>query len=186
LTETQNKDLPIVSGGYPPSDAKLPSTLPGDLDFVVRWDGNAHLDLGLINLAKGETLYTATGLNFSRSGGFIPYEDIGGPHGGIDICYWEGGFAKGIYQVVVYDVSGVPVNYKIDVLEHKQPDTILSSTAIGTQGTDTLTGTISKGQVVAGIVEVGGGSLLPPTQNSVKVSTGSLQTSQLSAIPRHR
>ncbi len=187
LTETQIKGIPTVSGGYPPSDTALPNAVPGDLDFVLRWDGPANLNLGLINLAKGETLYPVTSLNTSPSGGIIPFNDIGGPHGGIELAYWEGAYAKGIYQMVVYNASGVPVTYKLGVLEHKQHDPIFTSTTAGSQGVSILTGTISQGQVVAGIVEVGGGSIVPPTPpGTSSVLTGKLNGERLQMQPHHR
>jgi len=82
------------------------------------------LDLGLINLAKGETLYPATGLNTSPSGGIIPFNNIGGPQGGIELAYWRNNFPKGLYEFIINGVSGVPVNYKIDVFENGTRDAL--------------------------------------------------------------
>ena len=99
------KVIPVVSGGFPPTDDQLQKTLPGNLDFVLRWNTNVNLDLAVVVLAKGETLYPATGLNNSRSGGIIPFNDIGGPHGGIELAYWNKSFPVGYYEVVVNDLS---------------------------------------------------------------------------------
>ena len=173
LTESNPKRIAVVSGGFPPTDQQLPHTLPGDLNFVARWDGNANLDLGLVSLASAETLYPATGLNTSKTGGIIPFDDIGGPNGGIELAFWKNQYPKGLYQLVLFDVSGVPVNYKLDVFEHGTQDTLFSS-AVGTGGgSQTLTGTISSGQVVAGIVQVGGGTLLPSSTAVKKINSRS-------------
>jgi len=162
FSEIEPKHIPIVSGGSPPSDTELQRSLPGQLDFVVRWYGNANLDLGIINLARGETLYPATGLNTSPSGGIIPFNNIGGPQGGIELAYWKGNYPKGLYEFIINGVSGVPVNYNMEVFENGSLDTLFTSLSGSTPGVQTLTGSISKGQVVSGIVETGGGSPVPP------------------------
>ena len=106
FTQAMPKRIPIVSGGTPPSDAELPHVLPGKLDFVVRWNGDANLDMGVIDLAKAETLYPATGINTSRTGGLIPFNNIGGAHGGIELAYWKSSFPKGLYEFIVSGVVG--------------------------------------------------------------------------------
>jgi hypothetical protein len=165
FTPAMHKGIAIVSGGTPPTDAALPALLPGDLDFVLRWNGNANLDLGVIDLARAETLYPATGLNVSPSGGIIPYNDIGGTNGGIELAYWKRTFPKGLYEFIINGVSGVPVDYNVEVFEHGSLDTIYTATTGVTAGFTALTGPISKGRVVSGIVEVGGGSPIPPTSS---------------------
>jgi hypothetical protein len=164
------KQIPIVSGGTPPTDAQLPHYLPGNLDFVLRWNGNANLDLGLIDLAKAETLYPATGLNTSPSGGLIPFNDIGGPNGGIELAYWKKAYPKGLYEFVINGVSGVPVNYSVEVFEHGNLDTIFTSTMAQSAGVTNLTGSITKGQTASGIVEVGGGSPIPPSRTITRTT----------------
>jgi len=181
------KNIQMVSGGSPPTDAELPHILPGKLDFVLRWDGNANLDLGIINLAKAETLYPATGLNTSRSGGIIPFNDVGGPNGGIELAYWKNAYPRGLYEFIVNGVSGVPVDYSINVFENGKPDTIYTSTTGLTAGVTSLTGTISKGQVASGIVEVGGGTPVPPSStppSGASVRTVSFPGASIDRIPR--
>jgi hypothetical protein len=81
--------IPVVSGGRPSFDSELPQSVPGTLDLVLRWTGNADLnlevgvDIGdpqvvfLSQFTKSEFLYPGNGLQNSPSGGHIPYDDIG-------------------------------------------------------------------------------------------------------------
>jgi FecR protein len=160
----QNNNIPIVHGGTPPTDAQLPKLLPGQLDFVLRWDGPANLDLEVNNQAVkgGETLYPATNLNTTPSGGVIPFDHRGGPHGGIEVAYWRSNYSPGLYDLVVNAISGATVNYKVDFYEkgvHEQIDDVAANNGMGAL-VQTLTGSISKGDVAIGIAGVGG--VLPP------------------------
>jgi hypothetical protein len=125
--------IETVSGGRPSYDSELPGTLPGTLDFVLRWTGNANLSLEvgvdpgdpLTNIANGfqkvEFLYPGYGLQNSPSGGHIPYDDIGGPLGGEEIAYWLGPHPTGLYGIGVQSISGVPTSYTFNVFEYGQP-----------------------------------------------------------------
>src|ERR1700683_537065 len=98
----------IANGPPPPTDAELNAeaaagNLPGALDIVLRWTGNANLNLSVveetgtnpiklltdIQTAPSEFLYPGFGLNHTSSGGTIPYDNIGGPNGGMEIAYWQ-------------------------------------------------------------------------------------------------
>jgi hypothetical protein len=116
----------VVRGGGRPSDAQIPSILPGMLSFVVRWDGPANLDLALStpNFPDGhsEFIYPIGGLDRSSSGGVTPFDHRGGKGGGIEVVYWPTNtFTSGTYAMSVQRVSGPPVNATIQAFLRGQP-----------------------------------------------------------------
>lgn len=116
--------LRVVNGGIPPGDAQLIPSLPGTLNFVLRWDGNANLDLGVgapggTNNA-GEFLYPAVGLTQARSGGRVLWDHQGGQSGGIEIAYWPKDYPAGVYGLGVVLVSGPPTSATVDAFENGQ------------------------------------------------------------------
>ncbi|MGD0767296.1 MAG: hypothetical protein ABSB42_03640 [Tepidisphaeraceae bacterium] len=125
--------IETVSGGRPSYDSELAATVPGSLDFVLRWTGNANLNLEvgvdpgdpLTNIANGfqkvEFLYPGYGMQNSPSGGHIPYDDLGGPAGGEEIAYWLGSHPTGLYGIGAQFISGVPTSYTFNVFENGQP-----------------------------------------------------------------
>jgi len=172
----QGKGIPIVRGGVPPTDKQLTSLLPGRLNFVLRWDGPANLDLVVGNLAgKGEAIYPATGANTSKSGGTIPFDHQGGPKGGIEIAFWGKNFPNGVlYPVGVTNVGGATVNWKIDVFLDGQPLTnLIDSNGFPTQ---TLTGTIAKGEQQGGLAPIGQAGPPPPPTGPGFSSIASIKT----------
>jgi hypothetical protein len=106
-----NIDIPVVRGGPGPrSDAELVQSLPGVLNFVVRWTGNADVDIFttvqpgpplptiLGNFFQPTTvLYPGFGLETAPSGGRIAFNHRGGPNGGQEICFWPGVFPAAVY-----------------------------------------------------------------------------------------
>jgi hypothetical protein len=154
------RGIPIVHGGIPPqTDAELLKLLPGVLDFVLRWDGPANLDLTVgVLTGKGEALYPATGANTSKSGGLIPFDHQGGPNGGIELAYWASNYPKALYPVGVTSVSGTQVNWKIDAFLNGSRVNILDPST-GNVVT-TLSGSIIPGEQLGGIAEVG--NVIPP------------------------
>ena len=108
----RQSDIKVVTGGVPPTDAQLAGVLPGALNFVIRWSGNANLDMGLSSPGGkdggGEFLYPATGLNTNASGGRIPFDHRGGPKGGIEVAFWAGSYPKGLYGLGIVLASGEP------------------------------------------------------------------------------
>jgi hypothetical protein len=125
--------IETISGGRPSYDSELPGTIPGSLDFVLRWTGDAELALEvgvdpgdpLQNILNGfqkvEFLYPGYGLQNSPSGGHIPYEDIGGPQGGEEIAYWLGAHPSGLYGIGAQFISGQPTSFTFNVFENGQP-----------------------------------------------------------------
>ena len=112
---------------------RAPQSLPGTLDFVLRWTGNADLNLEvgvdagdpqvvfLSQFTKTEFLYPGYGMQNSPSGGHIPYDDIGGPTGGEEIAYWLGSHPTGLYGIGAQFVSGAPTSYTFNIYEYGQP-----------------------------------------------------------------
>ena len=60
-------------------------------------------------LIADEILFPAFGLNAVPSGGKIPFDNRGGPKGGMEVATWSGVAPHGIYGLGVQFVSGVPV-----------------------------------------------------------------------------
>lgn len=114
--------LRVVTGGVPPSDAQLIPALPGTLNFVLRWESNANLDLGVGAPGgpgnAGEFLYPAVGLTQTRSGGRVLWDHQGGPNGGIEIAYWPKDYPTGVYGLGVILVSGQPTAATVDAFEN--------------------------------------------------------------------
>jgi hypothetical protein len=123
----QDAGIRVVRGGGAPSDAQLANSLPGMLNFVVRWDGSANLDLALStpNFPDGhaEFIYPIGGLDRSKSGGVIPFDHRGGKGGGIEVVYWPANtFTSGTYALSVQRVSGAQsVNATIEAFLGKTP-----------------------------------------------------------------
>jgi hypothetical protein len=120
-------NIPVVTNSVPFTNSELPNYLPGVLDFVLRWTGNANLNLEVgvslgnptqqINNATfnpGEFLYPGFGLQNSPSGGHIPYDDRGGPHGGEEVAYWSKSYPSAIYGLAVASVSGTTATATLD------------------------------------------------------------------------
>ncbi len=126
-------DIPVVTGGRPQYDSELPAGLPGSLDVVLRWTGNANLNLevgvdkgdpltNILNgFQQGEFLYPGYGYQNSPSGGHIPYDDRGGPTGGQEIAYWSGSFPTGLYGVAAQSESGATTSFTLDVFANGVP-----------------------------------------------------------------
>jgi hypothetical protein len=125
--------IPVITGGRPAYDTELPSELPGSLNFVLRWTGNADLNIEvgvdkgdpLTNIAngfqQGEFLYPGYGYQNSASGGHIPFDDRGGPTGGEEFAYWAGSFPTGLYGIAAQSISGVATSFTLNVYANGVP-----------------------------------------------------------------
>ncbi len=111
--------IKVVRGGFPPTDEQLVTALPGQLNFVLRWNTDADLNLSIGSPGgknnAGELLYPVGGLNTNRSGGRTDFDHRGGPNGGIEIAYWKGNAPSGLYGIGVILASGPDTAATLDV-----------------------------------------------------------------------
>ena len=128
--------IAVIRGGSPiRADNQLSKTLPGKLDIVARWFGNADVNLevfvdlrnplnALLNSPNGfqasEYLYPGYGLNHSKSGGTIPFDHRGGANGGTEVAYWNKIPKGAIFGVGALLISGNPVDLKINAFVNGQ------------------------------------------------------------------
>jgi len=128
LSYDQQKGIKVITGGRPLTDKELVPALPGALNFVLRWTGNANLNLGVISPGNGEgnrTVYPIGGYDVVASGGKIAFDHRGGPKGGIEITSFPTGFPDGSYRIGVAHISGVNTPATVDVfLNGKRIDII--------------------------------------------------------------
>jgi len=125
----EQKGIKVVTGGRPLSDKELLPNLPGALNFVLRWTGNADLNLGIISPFNGpdknRTVYPLGGINTVASGGHIEFDHRGGPHGGMEVASWPASFPEGTYRIGVSHISGVNSPATVDVfLNGKRVDIV--------------------------------------------------------------
>jgi hypothetical protein len=121
--------ITVVRNSPPLNDRVLiPSLPPIGLTFVLRWFGNADLNLEVLRAAgepltllgsgksfvPDEFLFPGYGLNIVPSGGRIPFDHRGGVSGGQEIAYWRGTAPHGIYGLGVLFVSGIPVDLQLN------------------------------------------------------------------------
>jgi hypothetical protein len=136
--------IPVITGGRPFYNSELPDHLPGTLDFVLRWTGNADLNIEvgvdkgdpLTNIAigfqQGEFLYPGFGFQNSPSGGHIAFDDRGGPKGGEEIAYWSGPFPTGLYGIAAQSISGPATSFTFNVYANGVPLNMYYFNADGT------------------------------------------------------
>ncbi len=122
--------ITVVQGGAGPvrQESNLVAQLPGRLNFVARWTGNADLNLQVGvsrgdpastvlttgNFSFSEFIYPGFGLNASASGGRTDFDHRGGANGGQEIVYWRGSFPVATYAIGVIQVSGEPTPLTIN------------------------------------------------------------------------
>jgi hypothetical protein len=127
LSFDSKANIPVITNGRPLTDTQLPSQLPGTLDFVLRWTGNADLNLEvgvdkgdplnniIAGFKQGEFLYPGYGYQDSPSGGHIPFDNRGGPTGGEEFAYWSGKYPTGLYGIAAQSISGKATSFTFDV-----------------------------------------------------------------------
>jgi hypothetical protein len=100
----------IRGGAGPQTDAQLARSLPGRLNFVLRWPSNADVDI-FVTVQPGDQfdiilngafnpqtfLYPGFGMETSELGGRIAYNHRGGRNGGQEICFWTDAFPTAVY-----------------------------------------------------------------------------------------
>ncbi len=129
----------------PPPPADFPS-LVGRLEFILTWQGNADLNIGLVS-PLGEPITTNPSVVTStpprqvspiatvapRSGGVAGPDDPGGPNGGRETITWPNGFPSGRYDYgVKYNTGSNSAQYTVDVL--------VNGVTLDPRTTGTLTG----------------------------------------------
>ena len=120
ITFDQQANIRVVRGGGMPTDAQLVSTLPGQLNFVVRWDQNSNVNLA-VSTPNGDFLYPLGGYDKGKGGGVVPFDHRGGPGGGFEIVYFpQGKIAGGTYALSAEVISGVETNVKIEAYLNKR------------------------------------------------------------------
>ncbi|HEX3356151.1 MAG TPA: FecR domain-containing protein, partial [Tepidisphaeraceae bacterium] len=143
LSYDQQKGIKVVTGGRPLTDAQLLPVLPGVVDFVLRWTGNADLNLGVISPGTGSdnrTVYPIAGYNITKNGGSTAFDHRGGPHGGIEIASWPAGFPEGVYRIGVTHVTGPDTPATVDVFVNGKRVNI-NNTPQGTSKTSSFVST---------------------------------------------
>lgn len=129
-----NQIATVYGGTHPITDQELIPTLPGQLNFVLRWDANVDLNLVVSNNVGnqgGEVLFAANGLNRTRTGGRMDFNHLGGPNGGIEIAYWGGKFVPGSYAIgVLLPANAAPTSATVDVFRGGQRLGIFDGTDI--------------------------------------------------------
>jgi hypothetical protein len=137
-------NIPVITGGRPSYNSELPASLPGTLDFVLRWTGDADLNIEvgvdkgdpLTNISEGfqqgEFLYPGYGFQNSPSGGHIPYDDRGGPKGGEEIAYWSGSYPTGLYGIAAQSISGPATSFTFNVYANGVPQYMYYFNSAGT------------------------------------------------------
>jgi hypothetical protein len=118
--------------------------------------GLSDASLGQIALTRQgfqpkELLFPGFGLNVSPTGGVIPYDNRGGPQGGMEIAYWPGTAPQGIFGVAAIHKSGLPVNYTINAFYNGSPLPITYSNSTASSNIPILSTNELKGTATGGI-----------------------------------
>lgn len=110
--------IKVVTGGVPPTDAELIPALPGQLNFVLRWNTDADLNFSVGSPGgknnAGEVLYPVAGLSRNSTGGRTDFDHRGGPNGGIEIAYWPSSYPQGLYGLGVILARGETTTATVD------------------------------------------------------------------------
>jgi hypothetical protein len=163
-------NIPVITDSRPLYDSQVPSHLPGTLDFVLRWTGNADLNmevaldpgtpLSILTSPNGfqekEFLYPGYGYQNSPSGGHIPFDNRGGPTGGEEFAYWSGAYPQGIYGFAAQSISGVATSATLDVYANGKPLEMftLAPDGSGNYKSTQFTRVVDPGQNFAAVVDI--------------------------------
>jgi hypothetical protein len=154
--------IKIVRGGGQPTDAQVAASLPGRLNFVLRWNTDINVDFGVSTPGTnvepgGEFVYPAAGLNLSPSGGKTAFDHRGGAGGGVEVIYFDtitdGVYALGGRDLTPNSVSTATINAFLD----GQPLPIFDGLAFTPQ----LQQTITPAQPALALVQVNVNVLQP-------------------------
>jgi hypothetical protein len=136
----------IRGGAGPQTDADLLNSLPGKLNFVIRWRQNVDVDI-FVTVQPGDQLqtilngtfnpqtflYPGFGQQTSPTGGRIPYNHRGGANGGQEICFWPESFPTAVYGFsAINNSSASPVDVRFNAYLDGEKISLYS---FGTDGT---------------------------------------------------
>ena len=143
-TFDRGRGITVVRGGRPLPDRVLRRSLPGDLNFVVRWGQDANLDITVGN-EFGELLHPTVGLTQTGRGGRVPFDHQGGKNGGLEVAYWRTFDDRrvGMYNFYVSNLSGQTASASFDIF---RADGTRIKAFDGTVCRDTFTFEIEPGQ----------------------------------------
>jgi hypothetical protein len=115
------KGIRVVRGGRPLTDRELIPVLPGTLDFVLRWNQDADLNLGVISprpegSTANATILPVSGLNIAN-GGQTAFDHRGGPRGGQEVVFFNTP-PDGLYAIGIQNVSGSKAVARVDVFSN--------------------------------------------------------------------
>jgi len=114
------KGIKVIRGGRPLTDRELIPTLPGRLDFVLRWHGDADLNLAVVEpggtgSGKGTIVLPIGGLDIIPSGGQTGFDHRGGKNGGMEVVFWPRTFPAGLYSASIINANNVDIPATLDV-----------------------------------------------------------------------
>jgi hypothetical protein len=120
------RGIRVIRGGRPLTDRELVPVLPGRLDFVLRWHGDADLDLGVIVKGTGpnRVVLPIGGLDQIPSGGQTGFDHRGGPNGGMEVVFWPTTFPNGVYSPGIANKNNVPMQAEFSVFLNGKPQDI--------------------------------------------------------------
>jgi len=114
ITFDQEAGIRVVRGGGAPNNAQLLQSLPGQLNFVVRWDTNANVNLALLT-PNGDFLYPIGAFAQGKGGGVVPFDHRGGNGGGFEIVYFPTGkIVEGQYALSATNLSTQTTNLTLE------------------------------------------------------------------------
>ena len=207
-----NAEIATARGSRGRSDATLMGSLPGRLNFIVRWDSPADVNLALIHQAGDplellgfftpqEFLYPGFRQNVTPSGGRITVDNRGGPEGGSETAFWEKSTPTGIYGLQALHVSGAATNVTMNAFIDGAP-LPLTTAAVDEAGnviTEPLTlpdGTVvqapvleTRNQIVRRLEPQGAvvaNATNPPIETAIDDFTGNARAAPRAAAPRPR
>jgi hypothetical protein len=194
-------NITVVRGSTPiRSETALAGVLPGQLNIVARWFGNADVNLEVfadlreptvaLNDPKGfhtsEFLYPGYGLDKSKSGGTIPFDDRGGPQGGTELAFWNTA-PHGVFGIGAVLISGPPVDLKVNVFLKGQEQSIFFIDPKGNfVKTKTLDATLTNTSLIGGPIAFIPAVPLLEQFTPVEGSTGGTTTTPTAQVRRHR
>jgi len=142
----------VRGGAGPQTDADLVNSLPGKLNFVIRWKQNVDVDI-FVTVQPGDQLqtilngtfnpqtflYPGFGQQTSPTGGRIPYNHRGGANGGQEVCFWPDSFPTAVYGFsAISNSSTEPVDVRFNAYLDGQKISLysfgLDGTLIRTKG----------------------------------------------------